>query len=179
MLALNFLICFVIRNLTCNRLKRKGGSFKNLIQKIKKRGQEVNDASFSSWGRYGKIKFTHFRLLLSPIADSHRILWKTHNNTHTHTHTHTHSLTHTPGLRLLIYERRGPRRYLQTLNQKPSSTRGSQWLLEIESNGESTECKLQKCWESVNVCVCVRVCPCVYSMLDSQSESIKPLVQTK
>lgn len=63
------------------------------------------------------------------MADSHRILQKTHNNTH----------IHTPGLLLLIYERRGPRRYLQTLNQKPSSTRGTQWLLEIES----AECKLQ------------------------------------
>lgn len=65
-------------------------------------------------GEYSKIKFVNFKLFLGPTADSHRILQKTHNN------------THTPGLLLLIYERRGPRRYLQTLNQKPSSTRGSQ-----------------------------------------------------
>lgn len=73
-------------------------------------------------GKYSKIKFLDFKLFLGPTADSHRILQKTHNNTQAHTYTHTHTL----GLLRLIYERRGPRRYLQTLNQKPSSTRGSQ-----------------------------------------------------
>lgn len=65
-------------------------------------------------GKYSKIKFLNFKLFLGPMADSHRIPQKknTHNNTY----------TQTPGLLLLIYERRGLRRYLQTLNQKPSST---------------------------------------------------------
>lgn len=57
--------------------------------------------------KYNKSKVLNFKLC--PVADSKK---KKHNNTH----------TDRTGLRLLIYDRRCPRRYLQTLNQKPSST---------------------------------------------------------
>lgn len=56
-----------------------------------------------------KLNSRIFKQLLGPMAGDHRILQKkTHNNTQ----------TQTAGLQLLICERRRPRRYLQTLNQK-------------------------------------------------------------
>lgn len=123
-------------------LKRKGAHLKPHSKKLK-RGQEVNDTSFSAGENTAKLNSWIFKKRRSvPRQTATESSGK-------------HTITHTPGLLLLIYERRGPRRYLQTLNQKPSSTRGSQWLLEIESDGESAECKLQM------LGVCQRVCECV------------------
>lgn len=60
-----------------------------------------------------KLNSRIFKQLLGPVAGGHGILQKKKKKKY-----HNNAQTQTAGLQLLICERRRPRRYLQTLNQK-------------------------------------------------------------